>query len=305
MIEAIKAAFTQFSEDDCTSQAASLAFYTLFAMPPLLFLLVNFVSFGMSLTYESEVARKHAEEFLQLQAANLIGNKAAAAEIRNIIEHTHQHAGTWWKSALSIVGVIAGATGLVASLQTALNRVWKVRPVEGSFAARFLLKRLFSMAMILGFGFLLLVSMVVNAGLKLFGGFLVAQMGINSVATLAINHAVSFFMAWVLFAAILRYMPDAEVPWPHVAIGALVTVITFTLGRIALFYYLSTANPAAPLGSAAGSLVVILLWVYYSSICLLFGAELTANLNTHRTVPEAGAAIVVEQIVDEEDVAVS
>ncbi|MEZ6137577.1 MAG: YihY/virulence factor BrkB family protein [Pirellulaceae bacterium] len=293
-VTAIKAAIQQFSEDDCTSQAASLAYYTLFAMPPLLFLLVSVVSSGMSVAYESETAREHVEEFLQLQAANLIGDQAAAAEIRGIIDNTQQRPGTWWKSALSLLGVVAGATGLVASLQASLNRVWKVRPIEGAFAVRFLFKRAVSLAMILGFGFLLLVSLVVNAALQLFGDYLVQQFGMHGLATFAINHCVSFLMAWVLFAAILRYMPDARVPWPHVVIGAFVTVVTFTLGRISLFYYLSTANPTEPLGSAAGSLIVILLWVYYSSICLLFGAELTANLNVGRTEPEVGAAAVVE-----------
>jgi membrane protein len=101
-------------------------------------------------------------------------------------------------------------------------------------------------------------------------------------------------MTWVLFTCILRFMPDAAVPWKHAALGAFVTVVLFTLGRIALYYYLSASNFAAQLGSASASLIVILLWVYYSSICLLFGAELTANLNTGRTIPEIGAVIVVE-----------
>lgn len=290
-----RSAIAQFSEDDCTTQAASLAYYTLFAMPPLLFLLVTVVSFGMSTVYESDAAREHAEEFLQLQAANLIGDKAAAAEIGNIIDNMQQQPGTWWKSALSLLGVIVGATGLVVSLQSSLNRVWKVRPAEGAFAVQFLLKRAFSLAMILGFGFLLLVSMVVTAGLEIFGEYMVEQLGVDSlITTFAINHGVSFLMTWGIFAAILRYMPDAKVPWTHVAVGALVTVLAFTLGRVALFYYLSTANPADPLGSAAGSLIVILLWVYYSSICILFGAELTANFNTGLSVPEEGATIVVE-----------
>ncbi len=294
MLSVLKNAINQFSEDDCTTHAASLAYYTLFAMPPLLFLLVTVVSLGMSAAYESDLARERAEEFLQLQAANLIGDKAAAAEIRNIIDNSEHQTGTWWKSALSLIGVIAGATGLVASLQASLNRVWKVRPVSGSFAIRFLLKRLFSMAMILGFGFLLLVSMVLSAVLQIFGDYLVQQTGVDGVATLAINHGVSFLMTWVLFTIILRFMPDASVPWMHAVLGALVTVLLFTLGRVALFYYLSASNPAEQLGSAAASLIVILLWVYYSSICLLFGAELTANLNAGRTIPEAGAALVEE-----------
>ncbi len=273
MRTAFRKAISQFAEDDCTTLAASLAYYTLFALPPLLLLLVTVVSFGMSVAYESDLARERSEEFLQLQAANLIGDNAAAAEIRSIINSSQHDDSSWWKSILSLMGVVVGATGLVASLQASLNHVWKVRPVTGSFALHFLLKRVFSLAMILGFGFLLLVSLVVSSVLQFFGGYVVQQMGLDGVATQAINQGVSFVMSWVLFTVILRFMPDAEVAWTHAVLGALVTVILFTLGRIVLFYYLSASNVTEQLGSAAGSLIVILLWVYYSSICLLFGGD--------------------------------
>lgn len=263
-------------------------------MPPLLFLLVMIVSTGMSTAFESQVAREKAEAFLEQQAANLIGNKAAAAEIGNIIGNSERQPGVWWKSALSLLGVLVGATGLVGALQAALNHVWGVKPSSGSFAIHFFLKRLFSLAMILSFGFLLLVSFLISTLLSMLSDYLAMRLGIGGGLPGVINHGVSFLTSWMFFTLILRFMPDAKIQWRHAAVGGFVTVILFTLGRVALYYYLSLSDPAEKLGSAAASLIVILLWVYYSSISLLFGAEFTSNLDPDETAPEAGAVQITE-----------
>ena len=289
----------KFIEDDCLTLAASLAFYTLFAMPPLLFLLVAMVSAGMSLVFDEQLARDEAQGFVQQQASNLIGNQAAAAEVSKIVENTHKDSGGWWKSALSLIGVIIAATGLVSALQAALNRVWSVQPASGGFARQLLLKRLFSLAMILGFGFLLLVSFVVGTILTLLSQFAADRAGLGELAPLWINHTVSFMMTWAFFTFVLRFMPDAQIHWRHAAAGGLLTVILFTLGRLALFLYLSALNPAQQLGSAAAALIVILLWVYYSSISLLFGAEFTVGLAHRRAMPEPGAERVEVRTVPE------
>ncbi len=290
----LKKAGGRFAADECMTLAASLAYYTLFAMPPLLFLLVTVVSTGMSLAFDEARAQEQAQQFVQQQAANLIGNQAAAAEVANILENTTQQSGTWWKSILSLAGVLIGATGLVAALQSALNRVWRVKPTAGSFARQLIIKRLFSLAMILGFGFLLLVSFFVSTILTLLSRYAASTAGLGEVAPFWINQVVSFAMTWAFFTFVLRFMPDAFVSWRDAAAGGLLTVIIFTAGRIALFLYLSTSNPAEQLGSAAASLVVILLWVYYSSISILFGAEFTSILSGHAATPEPGAERVTE-----------
>lgn len=291
--KSLKQAPGKFIEDDCLTLAASLAYYTLFAMPPLLFLLVAVVSTGMSVFYEEQMARVEAQNFVQQQASNLIGNQAAAAEVSKILERTQRDRGAWWKSALSLIGVIIAATGLVSALQSALNRVWGVQPAGGGIARQLLLKRLFSLAMILGFGFLLLVSFVIGTILTLLSQFTADRAGLGELAPLWINHTVSFIMTWAFFTFVLRFMPDARVHWRHATAGGLLTVILFTAGRLALFLYLSTSNPAQQLGSAAAALVVILLWVYYSSISILFGAEFTVGLANRRALPEPGAENVV------------
>jgi len=291
----------RFSSDDCMTHAAALAFYTLFALPPLLFLLVMIVSVGMSLTVETESAEGMAREFLQQQAGNLIGIRAAAAEIGNIIELNRSQPGTWWKSLLSLAGVLIAATGLVTALQSSLNTVWKVKPVEGAFAVRFLWKRVVSLAMILGFGFLLLVSFLISTLLAALTHYVSSYFTLSGSVPNLLNQSVSLVTSWAFFTATFRWMPDARVPWTHAVLGGLLTVIFFTIGRAALFFYLSMNNPAAQLGSAAGSLVVILLWIYYSSSILLLGAEFTASLTPFEIVPQQGAVRVEEHIADSPD----
>jgi len=293
---ALQHSIAKFSSDDCMTHAAALAFYTLFALPPLLFLLVMIVSVGMSVTVEKEIAEGMARDFLQQQAGNLIGIRAASAEIGNIIEQNRIQPGTWWKSVLSLAAVLVAATGLVTALQSSLNTVWKVKPLDGAFATRFLWKRFVSLAMILGFGFLLLVSFLISTVLAAMTHYVSSYFTLSGSVPSLLNQTVSLLTTWAFFTATFRWMPDARVPWSHAALGGLLTVILFTIGRAVLFYYLSTTNPAAQLGSAAGSLVVILLWIYYSSSILLLGAEFTVSLTPFAIVPDQGAVRVEEQI---------
>jgi membrane protein len=296
MISTTIKAFNQFSSDQCLTLAASLAYYTLFAMPPLLFLLVTVVSLGMSAAYDQQQADARARAFLEQQAGQLIGNDAAADEIGRIIHSAERRRGNWWKSLLSIAGILVGATGLVEALQSALNRVWRVAPKQGKFAVQFLVKRMISLTMILAFGFLLLVSFVVATILTALTNYASDQFGLLGVWPTVINQTVSLLTAWAFFSFVFRFMPDAHVPWMHALAGGLFTVVLFSLGRVALLYYLSTTSPAAKLGSAAASLAVILLWVYYSSIILLFGAEFTANLREYPSQPEEGADRVAPHV---------
>ncbi len=218
------------------------------------------------------------------------------AEIGHIIELNRNQPGTWWKSLLSLAGILVAATGLVTALQSSLNTVWKVKTLEGAFAIRFLWKRFISLAMILGFGFLLLVSFLVSTTLAALTHYVSSYFTFSGSIPNLLNQTVSLLTTWAFFTAIFRWMPDARVPWSHATLGGLLTVILFTIGRAALFFYLSTTNPAAQLGSAAGSLVVILLWIYYSSSILLLGAEFTASLTPFAIVPEQGAVRVEEHI---------
>ena len=287
-------AVRSFFADDCMTLSASMAFYTLFAIPPLAFLLVMIISTGMSVVVDPDLADKFAREFLQRQASNLIGIKAAAVEIGKIIQLSRNQSGASWQSLLSLLGVLVAATGLMSALQSALNRVWGVKPLETS--SRFVWKRFISLTLILGFAFLLIVSFILARVIEMVTEQVSSHFAVRQMIPTIMNHAVNALTTWACFAAIFRFMPDARVPWKHAIVGGLVTFLLFILGQAVLYAYLSLGNPAEQLGSAAASLVVILLWIYYSSSILLFGAEFTRLMTTSATVtPELGAVRVEER----------
>jgi len=296
----IKQTFNEFSKDRCSTLAAALAYYTIFALPPLLYLLLTLITLGLSAAYDSEQAEEKARGILERQAAQMLGNEAATEEISAILENNQQAGGKWWKTLLSFAGIIAGATGVVAALQDSLNRVWSVQlDPESSGIMNVILKRVLSFGMILGLGFLLLVSLVVSTVLNGVGERLGLYIGMDDSIGHLINYGVQTLVIFTIFAAIFRFMPDVRVGWRDVAVGAAVTTVLFLLGRFGLEFYLSKSDPGAQLGSAAASLAVILVWVYYSAMILLFGAEVTQVYATRiggGIVPQKNAVRVVESI---------
>lgn len=296
----IKQTFSEFFKDRCSTLAAALAYYTIFALPPLLYLLLTLITFGLSVAYDSEQAEEKARGILERQAAQMLGNEAAAGEISAILENNQQSGGQWWKTLLSFAGILVGATGVVAALQDSLNRVWSVKlDPESSGIMDTIMKRVLSFGMILGLGFLLLVSLMVSAVLNGIGDRLGSIIGMDDSIGHLVNYTVQVLVAFTIFAAIFRFMPDVEIGWRDVVVGAAVTTILFLVGRFALEFYLSKSDPGAQLGSAAASLAVILVWVYYSAMILLFGAEVTqvyASRMGGGIVPQANAVRVVESI---------
>jgi membrane protein len=197
-----------------------------------------------------------------------------------------------------IVGIVAfglGVTAVFMQLQEALNRVWEVAPRPGQMIRSLLKRRFLSFALVLAVGFLLLVSLALSAGLAALADFLTAQIPLP-VALLTLGNAVlSFLVLIVLIALIYRVLPDANLEWRDVGIGAVVTAILFSIGKWLIGFYLGQTTVASQFG-VAGSLVLILLWVYYQSYILLLGAELTAVYSSlyrkHRVTPEPGATSV-------------
>jgi membrane protein len=301
MIEVIKQTFSRFSSHHCSTLAAALAYYTIFSLPPLLYLLLLIVSFGMGVTYDADEASARASDFVYQQVSQLIGNDAAATEIGNIIEKTQNQSGTWLKSIISFVGVLLGASGVMLALQASLNQVWGVMPdPEKSGIKYFFTKRLLSLSMILALGFLLLVSLLASSVLALLSLRIGSRLGVEGFLAEFVNQVVAFCLVVTMFAVLMRYMPDAIISWKDVWVGALMTTILFTIGRIVMQYYLSTSDPTAQLGSAAASLAVILIWVYYSSMIFLLGAEFTRSWAESRgrvVRSEPHAVKVVETIM--------
>lgn len=301
MISILKTTLSRFSQDDCLTLAASLSYYTVFALPPLLYLLLTIVTLGMSVVYEREEAHQKAQALIERQAAELIGNRMATDEITMILEQNLQQGGVWWKSLISIGAIIFGATGVMAAIQASLNRIWRVRPdPQKGRLKKYVIKRLLSLGLILGLGFLLLVSMFISALFAAVGSQLSQWLGFEASLASSMNYAVVFLGTFVVFAALFKLTPDAKIGWRNVWVGALVTAVLFSLGRYAMEFYFAFAHPAARLGSTAASIAVLLVWIYYSSIIFLIGAEFTQAWATkygRGIEPEPGVLRVEERLI--------
>ncbi len=295
--------FSDFLEDRCTTMSAALAYYTVFALPPLMYLLMIVLTAGLSFAYENDQAEEQAETILQQQAAQLLGDNAATDEVKRIIKSDQMNGGQWWKTLLSFAGILIGATGVVVAIQDSLNRVWsvKIAPDYNGFVD-LLVKRLLSLAMILGLGFLLLVSLVISAVLAEVGNRITDLIGMDHAVALTTDYVLQAIVTFTIFAAIFKFMPDAVIRFRDVAVGAALTSVLFLLGRTGLQWYLEYSSPAARLGSAAASLAVILIWVYYSSMIFLLGAEVTQAYALRfgsGIVPQPNAVRVIEQTTHE------
>ncbi len=266
----------EFFADRCTTLAAALAYYTAFALPPLLYLLVNILTFGLSVGYDTARAEIEAQQVIEQHAAQMIGNQSASDEISQILEHNKTTRGKWWKTLLSFIGIFVGATGVVAALQDALNQVWDVVPDPNRpFLKHLIGKRILSLGMILGLGFVLLVSLIVSSLLATAGEQIGSIIGIKGGVASAINYAVQAIVVYIIFCAIFKIMPDVRVYWRDVFAGAGLTTLLFFIGQFAMQTYFHFSHPGSQFGAAAASFAVILAWVYYSAIILLIGAEAT------------------------------
>jgi membrane protein len=262
----LKETFDKWSTDKAPRLGAALSYYTVFSLVPLLVLSIAIAG----LVFGEEAAQQH----IMAQIASLLGDKSAAS-IQEMLQIAHQPSKGLLTSLLAIGTLLLGASGVFQQLQDALNAVWHVEPKEGRGFWGAIKDRFFSFVAVLGTGFLLLVSLILSAALaafgKLFQGWLPAPEAILHVA----NFAISFGVITLLFAMIFKFLPDAHVAWRDVWIGAGLTSLLFTIGKFLIGMYLGKADVGSAYG-AAGSLVILLVWVYYSGQILLFGAEFTA-----------------------------
>lgn len=258
----------EVGDDDVPSLAAAIAYYTVFSLPPLLVIVVGIAG----AIYGPDRVAGLIEE----QAASTIGAGAGEA-IRTMIENASTLGSGLGAKVMGAVALLFGATGAFGQLQKALNRAWEVEPAaEGGGIWGLVVKRALSFGMVVTIAFLLLVSLVVSSVLTALGdaATAVAGGGVVGWVVQALNLAVSFGVTVALFAVLFRYLPDVEIRWRDVGVGATVTAVLFTLGKTALGVYLGRAEPGSAFG-AAGSLALVLVWIYYSSLIVLVGAEFT------------------------------
>lgn len=285
MFELLKQSVSDFLEDDCQTMAAALAYYTVFSLPPLLVVIVTLAGFFLG----ADTVRQAVME----QAGTLVGPKAAEQVQVMLSEGAVANEGAWWKALLGFAVLLFGATTAFAQLQAALNRAWEVEPDPNAGGAKqFVGKRILSFGFVLALGFLLLVSMVISAVLTGAGNWISARLGGISAPLLEVlNLVVSFLIITALFAAIFKYLPDARIGWEDVRAGALATGVLFVLGKFLIGLYIGKSGLDSAYG-AAGAIILIFAWVYYSSMILLFGAEFTqawAAKHGRGIEPEPGA----------------
>jgi membrane protein len=288
IVQLFKKTGAQFSDDDCMSMAAGLAYYTIFALPPLLVILIAIGS--------AVFEREQVEQALEAQMQGVMDSN----QIDEIVSRTQDTGAGITASIIGVVLLLFGATGVVAQLQTSLNRVWEVEPdPELGGIRNFITKRVLSLGMILAVAFLLLVSLVLSSILSAMGSYITDMLPGDFWEPILwiINILVSLIVFSLLFAAMFKILPDAEITWRDVAVGSTATAVLFLVGQFLLGLYLGNAEVAGPYG-AAGSLVLVLVWVYYSSLILLLGAEFTqvwARRYGKQIEPSEGAVRAIQR----------
>ncbi len=291
------ATFKGFSNDNGLKLSASLAYYTLFSLGPLLLLLLSLVT----IFYGGEAASVQVKVFSQMN--NLLGS-SAAKQIQEIITNLQFSDETNFALAISIITLLIGATSLFIEIQDSLNMIWKLKakPKKGWLA--FLKNRLLSSSMIISIGFLLIVTLLVNGVIAVLMGRLEQYFGPKTALLMVgINIVITFLVISVLFAIIFKFLPDAKIQWKHVRTGAVFTAILFMIGRYLIGLYIEKTGTESTYG-AAGSIVILLIWIYYSAAILYLGAEFTQvytdALGGH--IEPAEYAVHVEQTEVERDV---
>ena len=244
---------------------AALAFYTIFAIAPL-FVIVLAIA---GLWFGEEAARHE----LFSQISGLVGSEGGQA-IQALVSAAQKPQTSAWATVIAVTTLIVGATGVFVELQDAINSVWGVRRLPGRGLRNFVKDRLLSFALVVGIGFLLLVSLVLSAGLSALGKFMAGLLPAQAAIWQGVNFVVSFGVITLLFAMIFKVLPDVKLAWRDVWIGATLTALLFNLGKLLVGLYLGRSSVTSAYG-AAGSLVIVLLWVYYSAQILFFGAKFT------------------------------
>jgi len=263
--ELLKAAGVEWDKDKCPRLGAALSYYTLFSLAPILVIAIAIA--GM--IFGDEAARGQIVGQIQ----GLVGLEGAKA-IQAMLESANKPGDNIIATVIGVVTLLVGATGAFVELQDSLNTVWEVMPKPGRGIMGMLKDRLLSFGLVLGVGFLLLVSLVLSAALTALGTYLGNAMPGSELVWQVVNTVLSFVVVSALFAMMFKFLPDVELDWKDVGIGAVVTAVLFTIGKYLIGLYLGNSSVSSSYG-AAGSIVVLLVWIYYTSQILLFGAEFT------------------------------
>lgn len=285
MLNVLRQTFSEFVQDECPRLAAALAYYAIFSLPALLVLVVAIAGFFV----DKEQASGRLTTYMQQTMG-----ETGAKQIKTMLEQAGKPGQGLIGSIVGIVTLCAGATGVLLELQTALNRAWGVEPDPNQGGIKtFVMKRALSLGLVLGIAFLLLVSLVASWLLSEFRHIIHqwSPVWMSQWVVHTIDVAASLALITLLFAVLLKYLPDVSLAWSDVWAGAVLTSLLFVAGKIGLSMYLAYSDPTSAFG-AAGSLALVLLWIYYSAMIFFLGAEFTQVLARSRgkqPKPQSGA----------------
>ena len=260
-----------FINDEALSRGAAIAFYTVTSIAPVLLIVIAIA--GLAFGQDA------AQNALTAQLSGLMGQQTAEVLQTAVASAASTSSGVM-ATTIGIITLMVTASGVFGEMQTALNVIWKAKP-KGTTVSRLIRARAASLGLVAALGFLLMVSLVVSTVLTAFGNYLDSILPFGQIILTVLNVVVSLVLISFLFAAIYKVLPDRNLEWGDVVVGAIVTGVLFTIGKSLISWYIGSSAVASSFG-AAGGLIVLLLWVYYSAQIFLLGAEFTkVYANTH------------------------
>ncbi len=269
----VKAAFKLFSDNKAMRMSAALAYYTVFSIAPMLIVIISLCDIFYG--------KAAIEGSIYGQIQGFVG-KEAAMQIEQVIRNATTSSDITWASVIGIGSLIFAATGVFAEIQDSINQIWRLKAKPKKSWLKLIVNRILSFSMVISLGFILLVSLIVNSVLDMLGAQLLKLLPQVAIyVAYIINLLITFITISLLFAIIFKVLPDARIKWKDVAVGSVTTAVLFMLGKFAIGFYLGRSHISSSYG-AAGSMIIILLWVYYSAAILYFGAAFTKAYALHK-----------------------
>jgi membrane protein len=264
--QTLRSTFTIFNENNCGTHAAALSYYTIFSIAPLLVIVIALVGFFFG--------RDAVQGRIYDQIGHLVGHESALT-IQGVIENIYEPRNTFIATIIGIVTLVFGATGVFTQLKYSLNTIWNIHPKPKREYVKYLLDRALSFAYILGIGFIMVVTLIISTAINILSGFIAKIFAAySSYILLLINTSLSLIILAILFALMFKILTDSICRWKDVFVGGVFTAFLFEIGELIIGAYLSRSNFASTFGTA-GSIIVVMVWVNYSSLILFLGAAFT------------------------------
>lgn len=288
----LKKTYQEFDDDNAIKLSASLSYYTIFSLPPLLIIILSI--FSVFFGREAVTGRFFG------QINGMVGNEAAM-QIQETIKNIELSDSNAFAAAFGGILLLIGASGVFAKIQSSINFIWGLKAKPDKGLVKFIKNRLMSFSMIASVGFLLLVSLMVNTVMDVINARLLVYFPDSTIYLFyVVNIVILFATTTMLFSIIFKTLPDGDIAWKNALIGSSFTSFFFMFGKFAIGFYLGSSTVATVYG-AAGSVIIILIWVYYSAIILYFGAEFTkvyANAHGSKIIPNTYAVSIKVEVVE-------